>query len=180
VGDVLSAAEGKAARPVTRSAGLIVREIGEETLVYDLARHEAHCLNRTAALVLRNVDGRRSVADIAVAAAADCRWAPDEDAVRLALQKLADAGLVEGGPGRAGPAASPQGPGRREALRRLALGTALLTPVVTSLLVPAPAEAAASCIQQNSCTPARYGQPCYVLNQNECANKICVALTTCR
>ena len=37
---------------------MLVREIGEETLVYDLARHEAHCLNAPAAFVYRQCDGR--------------------------------------------------------------------------------------------------------------------------
>ena len=38
----------------------------------------------------------------------------------------------------------------------MGLGAALLAPVVTSLLVPTPAEAADTCIPATACTPAKY------------------------
>jgi hypothetical protein len=150
----------------------VVRDLGDETLVYDVERHQAHCLNRTAALVFRHVDGRRSVADIAAALSVPGGGAAGEDVVRLALRQLAEARLVE--EAATEPAPSLASPGRREALRRVGVGAALLAPVVTSLLVPTPAEAAATCIPQSACTAAKYGQPCYVLSQSECTNKICI------
>ena len=61
----------------------------------------------------------------------------------------------------------------------MGLGAALLAPVVTSLLVPTPAEAAATCIPQTACTPAKYGQPCYSLSQSECSSKICQDTNLC-
>lgn len=167
-------------KPVARAAGLLFRDIGDETLVYALERHHAHCLNRTAAAVLRFADGRHSVAEIA-ALLSDGRVTPaDEEIVRLALEKLAAARLVEDGCTRAEAHSTSAGTERREALRTMGLGAALLAPVITSLLVPAPAEAAASCIRQDQCTAATYGQPCYVNGQAECSNKICVAPNTCR
>jgi hypothetical protein len=161
-------------KPVARAAGLLVRVVGNEALVYDLERHHAHCLNRTAAAVFRLADGRRSVAEIA-ALAGDGRATPAaEENVRLALEKLAAARLVA--PGRAR-AADPE---RREALRALGLGAALLAPTVASLLVPAPAEAAASCLRQDRCTSATLGEPCYVLSQAECVSKVCLGPNFCR
>ena len=47
--------------PAARTSGLVVRELAEETLVYDEERHRAHCLNRTAALVWRHCDGKTPV-----------------------------------------------------------------------------------------------------------------------
>jgi hypothetical protein len=158
-------------RPMARTAGLVVRDLGDETLVYDLERHEAHCLNRTAALVFRHADGRRSVADIALVVAADAHSAVDEDVVRLAIEKLAEAKLIENAD--AEPLPETASPTRREALRRVALGAALLAPIVTSLLVPTPAEAAATCIPATACTAAKYGQPCYSVSTSECTSKIC-------
>jgi hypothetical protein len=167
-------------RPVARTTGLVIRELGDETVVYDVERHVAHCLNRTAALVLRHADGRRSVADMATALASACGSAVDEGVVRLTLQKLAEARLLEDGGGQAEGTPPLASPGRREALRRVGLGAALLAPVVTSLLVPTPAEAAATCIPQTACTAAKYGQPCYVLVQSECASKICIDNNLCQ
>ena len=37
--------------PRARTSELIVKELPDETLVYDLANDKAHCLNHTAALV---------------------------------------------------------------------------------------------------------------------------------
>src|SRR6266536_4274689 len=51
--------------PKARKAELIVREFADELLVYDKKRHEAHCLNRTAAVIWKHCDGRTSVAEIA-------------------------------------------------------------------------------------------------------------------
>ena len=41
--------------PKARQEQLTVRELPDETVVYDLARHKAHCLNPTAALIWSKV-----------------------------------------------------------------------------------------------------------------------------
>ena len=51
--------------PAARQAGLVVRELPGETLVYDLENNKAHCLNGTAALVWRRCDGQTTVAELA-------------------------------------------------------------------------------------------------------------------
>ena len=50
--------------PKARKEKLIVQGFKDELLIYDKERHEAHCLNRTAALVWKHCDGRTSVAEI--------------------------------------------------------------------------------------------------------------------
>jgi hypothetical protein len=45
---------GKRHLPRVRKKNLIIDELADEVLVYDLDRHKAHCLNRTAALVWKN------------------------------------------------------------------------------------------------------------------------------
>ncbi|MFZ0206274.1 MAG: hypothetical protein WAL59_09190 [Roseiarcus sp.] len=50
--------------PKAKTAHLIVREIDDETLVYDMGRHAATCLNEFDAKVWRRCDGTTSVADI--------------------------------------------------------------------------------------------------------------------
>jgi hypothetical protein len=51
--------------PHARTDQLVVSEVDDEVLVYDLARHKAHCLNRTTALVWRHCDGQTPVAALA-------------------------------------------------------------------------------------------------------------------
>ena len=156
-------------RPVARTNGLVVRLIGDETLVYDTRRHHAHCLNRTAALVFRASDGSRTTGEIAAQLGSDTPTDAAEEAVERALEQLAEVGLLASeyhAPPRAGTS-------RREVLRRVGFGAALAAPIVTSLVVPTPAEAAASCIQEASCTDANAGQPCYVIGPGECSLKEC-------
>jgi hypothetical protein len=43
----------RALMPRARRDELVVEELDDETLVYDLERHKARCLNHTAALVWR-------------------------------------------------------------------------------------------------------------------------------
>src|ERR1700753_548605 len=75
-------------RPLARTEGLVVRELPEEVLVYDLDTHKAMCLNRTAALVWKNCDGRNDVASIARALSAEFGAPLGEDVVWLALERL--------------------------------------------------------------------------------------------
>jgi hypothetical protein len=57
--------QAKNARPLARKQDLLVRELADEVLVYDLANDEAHCLNETAAFVWMRCDGRNTPRDIA-------------------------------------------------------------------------------------------------------------------
>ena len=44
--------------PIAWQEQLIIEEILDETIIYDLRRNRAHSLNRTAAFVWRHCDGR--------------------------------------------------------------------------------------------------------------------------
>jgi hypothetical protein len=150
--------------PVARRSGLVVRELPDELLVYDRESHQAHCLNRTAAAVFRAADGRHDVAGLAALMARPAGEAADEDVVRMALEQLDEAGLLEGG------TAAPPGAevSRRDAMLKVGLGAAVLLPIVTSILAPTPAEAAATCVK--SCTGRPNGTPCSCLGANPCTD----------
>jgi hypothetical protein len=130
---------------------LIVRELPGELVVYDRERHQAHCLNAPAALVFRRADGTRSVSELSRELREALGAAYDEAWVRLALDRLDRAQLLEAPP-------PPPSPRRRQILKRGAVAAALL-PVVSTLLVPTPAEAANTCL--SSCPPGSDGQPCH-------------------
>ena len=163
-------------RPRARRSNLVIRDLPGEVVVYDRDRHQAHCLNRTAALVFQNANGRRTVSELASLVAAECGHETSEQIVRLTLETLAEAGLLESPVPSAAAATS-----RREALRRVGLGAAALVPVVTSLLVPTPAEAAATCIQQSGCTGPT-GEHCWEFDVSECelTPKTCTGPATCQ
>jgi hypothetical protein len=142
-------------KPAVRRTGLVVRGLPGEVVVYDLERHQAHCLNRTAAAVFRGADGTRGLEDLAALLGDGLERGDAEAAVRLALDQLAGARLLEADPAALEPAG---GLSRRSVLHRAGIGAALLLPAVASIVAPTPAEAAATCIQ--SCSGQLAGTPC--------------------
>ncbi len=151
-------------RPVASREGLLVRELAGEVVVYDLERHEAHCLNRTAGLVFRCCDGRSTVAEIAARLESELKLAAGEPVVWLALEELDGAGLLVHDPARP---CEPGGWSRRDVMLRMGSGLAALLPVVTSILVPTPAEAGASCVPVGACS-MNLGAPCYRTSGSFC------------
>jgi hypothetical protein len=133
--------------PWARAADLAVEELLDETLVYDLARHKAHSLNRTATLVWRQCDGKTTVAAMAVRLARELDLPVNEDLVWVALERLRRTHLLA-----EGVIVPPESAGysRRDALRALGLTAAL--PVIVSILAPRAARAQ-SCVSDCSGLP---------------------------
>jgi hypothetical protein len=80
--------------PLARSEDLLVHEVGDELVVYDRRSNRAHRLNRTTAMVWRNCNGMRSVADLATRLASAILTPVDEGIVVLALRQLDRARLL--------------------------------------------------------------------------------------
>ena len=133
-----------AERPRLREQGLVVQELPGEVLVYDLARHEAHCLSPLAAAIWRACDGRTTADQIGRQLAAGGAGRLEADVVRLTLDRLAAARLLEGE--RAGGTRLP--PNSRRALLRRAAAIGGLS--VLSLSAPT-AALAISCLPAGSC-----------------------------
>jgi hypothetical protein len=136
--------------PRAKRAKLVVRELADETLVYDVEGHRAHCLNRTAALVWGLCDGEHTVSRIAERAGDRLSARVPEEVVRLALEQLDDRGLLV--PGDARPAPSSNLVSRRAMVRRLGLAAAVALPLVTSVISPTPVMAQSPC-NETSCPP---------------------------
>jgi hypothetical protein len=114
--------------PKARSADLVVQPGGEETLIFDRRHRQAHCLNKTSSLVWRHCDGRRSIPDLITLVGNHLGVPVDETLVRLALEDLTRAKLMDVG------VTLPPEPGqvtRRQLLR--AGVAAVLLPIITSI-----------------------------------------------
>ncbi len=153
-------------KPRARTRGLLVRELEGELLVYDRKAHRAHRLNRSAAVVFEASDGGTSVADLAARLRRDLGAPADERWVRLALGQLGKAGLLENDPTATENARRIS---RRDLMRRggRVASVALLLPMVTSIVAPTPAEAAATCLTDCS-GPQPFGTACYFSNASDC------------
>ena len=131
-------------RPLARTEGLLTEEIDGELLVYDLAGDIAVHLNKTAALVWRNCDGRRTIAELLTLVRAELAEAANEDVVLMALDSLSERGLISSGyEERDGAAVALS---RRRFFRRVGVvgAAAVNAPVVYSAIVPLAAAAQSS------------------------------------
>jgi len=134
--------------PRMRVEGLVIDELPDEVLVYDLKRHKAHCLNQTAAMVWHHCDGESGSAQIAQRLTRELQTPFAEDLVLLALVQLEKLHLLE--ESKSMPPELPR-LSRRRMIRNLGLAAAVAVPVVTSIVSPTPVEA-------GTCAPA--GSPC--------------------
>ena len=136
--------------PVARREGLLIENLPDEVLIYDLDRKKAHCLNQTAALLWNHCDGRTSVNDLARILEKQSEKKVDETFVWYGLCQLQKASLLEGS------LALPDSRtrfSRRELVKRI--GLAVSIPLVVSIIAPQ-ASAALSCagpVCPPACTP---------------------------
>lgn len=72
--------------PRARRENLVIRELPDELLVYDLDKDDGHCLNWTAAFVWKHCDGRTSVPEIARRLGQESRSEINEKVIWLAAE----------------------------------------------------------------------------------------------
>ena len=140
--------------PKARKAELVVQEVSDEVLVYDLRTNRAHCLNETAAFVWKSCDGKNSVEEIGKKCQRDSGKPVSEEMIWLAIEQLGKRELLE----------KPvevvfEGQTRREALKRIGLGAMIALPIVTSLTAPTAALAGTICANP-VCTCTLGAGPC--------------------
>lgn len=141
--------------PIARQNGIVVQELTDEVLVYDLDSNRAHCLNRSAAIVWKSCDGNNTVSDIAM----QFDGKVSEDFVWLALEQLNESSLLQND---IAPAFS--GKSRRHVLKAMGLASMVALPMIASLVAPSSALGAVNCV----CT-----------SNTQCSGLACPSTTNC-
>jgi hypothetical protein len=160
-------------RPLMRQQGLVIDELPDEVLVYDLERHKAHCLNQTAGLVWKHCDGQTAPPEIARRLEKELQAPCPEEIVWLALRQLKSLHLLEEPitepPRLVGLSRSELVHlSRRQMVRTLGLAAIVAVPLVTSIVSPTPAHANSPCSSN--------GTPC--MAPTDCCSGVCS--TTCQ
>jgi Coenzyme PQQ synthesis protein D (PqqD) len=123
--------------PEARHDGVEVVTLDDELVVYDTKRNRAHALNRTSAAVWQVCDGHTTIAEARLHVAQTLGAEVSEQTIWEAVRQLDQAALVGGTENH-----------RRRITRRQAvkagIGTAVLLPAVTSIVIPTSRAAAAS------------------------------------
>lgn len=117
--------------PIARRDGLVIQEMPEEVLVYDLDTNKAHCLNQTAAFVWKACDGTRSVGEINQLMKREYGAQVSEEMVWLAIDLLSKDNLLE-----QRVETKFNGLSRREVIKKVGLTTVVALPVVALLTFP--------------------------------------------
>jgi len=150
---------------LARNEELVVQELPDEVLVYDLKSHKAHCLNKTSAFIWNHCDGQTTADEIAKLMEKEFQTPVSQDAVWFALDKLGKADLLQN---RIVLPPAQSAMSRRSAIRRLGFG-ALLVPVVMTIVSPT---AMAGASVPPACVP------CTVLGSGAHRSNTCPAICT--
>lgn len=134
--------------PQAKTENVVIQELPEELLVYDLKQNQAHCLNKMAAMIWQLCDGQTSVTEIAILVREAGNVAMDEATIWLAIEQLRQAHLLKE------PTSFPSESvrlTRRNAVKKIGLGAALALPWITSVVAPTAVMAASKPICENTC-----------------------------
>ena len=141
--------------PVARTKDLIIEELPDEVLVYDLNTDKAHCLNRMSALIWKNCDGEKTEGDIAAILQNELKTPMSAKVVTLGLEELAGYGLLQAD----APLVPPGRVSRRRLIQNLGLTAAIALPLIMSISAPA-AAGAGSITDPCIANPRAVGCPC--------------------
>ena len=148
-------------KPVARQDGLVVQEMPDEVLVFDLETNKAHCLNQTAAFVWKACDGKNSVAEITRLFGSQSGKPVEEDLIWLAIDQLSENNLLE-----EQIKADFKNQTRREVIKKIGLAAVIALPLVSSLIAPTAAWAV-------TCTASTDGTACTQGIGGVCCNGVC-------
>lgn len=179
--------------PPARPRDLLIEQVGDETVVYDLETKDVHCLSPLAAAVFEHCDGRTTPDQAASAASERLGRDVSTDDVLAAVAQLEERSLFHS------PMLSLHGNGnghgisRRDFARRGALAgaAAFAAPLITSVAAPTAAMAASGiasgcsgcgknkdCISDHCCQSngaKQCNQGCCVEHDNSCHFCNCVS-----
>lgn len=156
--------------PVARTRELIVQEVENEYLVYDLNTDKALCLNSVSAEIWELCDGIRSVQEVSGIIGKKMGIQIDEDYIWLAINELEKNKLLEGKVCRP---SEFENVSRRNVLFKYAVPT-LILPIIASIVAPKAVSAQSSGM---ACPPVTFpcspdaiptGCPCSVTGCSNC------------
>jgi hypothetical protein len=156
-------------RPIARNEGLVIQEMPDEVLVFDMETNKAHCLNETAAFVWKACDGNNSVADITKLFGNKSGNPVDENLVWLAIDQLNENNLLA-----EEIKTNFNGQSRREVIKKIGLAAVIALPIVSSLVAPTAAFAVACTAGSLNCSsPAGTCDDCTPCGPNGNFNRCC-------
>lgn len=144
--------------PPARNENIVIQEVNNETLVYDLLNNKAYCLNETSAKVFQACGNNETFKDL------KSKHSFTDDIIYLSLDELKKNNLLNS------EYSSPfVEMNRREVIRRVGLASMVALPIISSLIAP-------QAINAQSLGNLALGQTCTSSSQcsssaSNCANR---------
>lgn len=129
--------------PKARTREIVVQEIENETLIYDLKTNQVLCLNQTSAMVWKYCSGKNSIAEIADKLSFELKTIVSEEVVEFAIEQLKKEKLIEN---ESEIITNISFLSRREAIRRIGLTSAVMLPIISSVTAPTALQAQSVCL----------------------------------
>jgi len=149
-------------KPVSRQSNIVVQDLENEVLIYDLTINKAFCLNQTSGLVFALCDGTRTVTQISNLMSVNLKTLVSEDFVYLALAELKKNNLLENSDEFPDHFA---GLSRREVVKKVGLASMVALPVIASVVAPNAAMSQSGGCNLNTCVTG----VCIPAGQDVCA-----------
>lgn len=140
--------------PLSRNDGLVIQEVDQEVLIYDLETNKAICLNPTAKFVWQHCDHKTSIHEVTKKLSGKFDSKITGDVVRLALNELKKANLLEKETVSIG---AEEKVSRRDLVVKYGVPMAVL-PIIMSLVAPTSAQTGSCIASGQPCTSG--GTPC--------------------
>ena len=116
--------------PKSRTENIVVQNLNDETLIYDLTTHKAFCLNETSAKVFNACDGETTFEEL------KNKFRFTDEIIYLSLDELKENNLIKT------EYVSPfAGMSRREVVKKIGLTSLIALPMISSLVAPPAAHA---------------------------------------
>lgn len=135
-------------KPESRKSDIVVQELEDEVLVYDLLKNKAFCLNKTSAVIWQNCNGERTLEEIAEVCSKKLKADVNAEMVWLALEKLRKENLLEK---ESYIEDSYNGLSRREVIRKIGFSSMIALPIISSLVAPTASSAASAICPSAPC-----------------------------
>ena len=119
--------------PKSRQSNLVVQDLENEILIYDLKINKAYCLNETSAMVWQFCDGKNSVSEISRLMTSKLKTQVSAELVWLALDGLQRENLLGND---AEFTAQFAGFSRRQAIKKVGLASMIALPFISSAFAP--------------------------------------------
>ncbi len=137
--------KNKTKLPFLRTENLVVKELPDELLIYDLETNKAFCLNQTARLVMDECNGTNSIDEAVVSLNRKLKSKLNDEMVWMVIEQFQKSNFLKGD--YQIPVETTKLTRRKILQSAAALGIAL--PIVTSLVAPTATYAQSRCIGQN-------------------------------